>query len=321
MSKLVTIGMPVYKRLNYLPQALSSVYAQDYPNIELIVSDNGMNGSKVSDLVNEYYPRPYRFRQNHVSVDAAVHFNQIIHEASGEYFLLLGDDDEISPNYVSELSGVLDNHQRVSVAFSQTVAIDESGRTLRSSNEDVPSIMSGEEFIRAWCLYRYGFIGFATNLARTSDLRRHGGFPDFSRGNHSDNALVAKLCLGKDVAFSQRCWFRYRVYEASTGLAASIQSFATASVEFLEFLDTDPTLEEFARTHPERWAEIRGYLRKMVWETYFHRWRYMYRQRLSRLEWVRGGFALPFIGGYYRAVLRILGEAMLKYLKNRVATR
>ena len=64
MSKLVTIGIPIYKRLTTLPQALQSVASQDYPDIELIVSDNGENGNKVKEIVEQCYPRPFRFRQN-----------------------------------------------------------------------------------------------------------------------------------------------------------------------------------------------------------------------------------------------------------------
>ena len=96
MTKLVTIGIPVYRRLDFLPHVLNVVNSQDYPDIELIVSDNGMNGSTVHDIVKKYYFRPSRFRQNSSTVGMSIHFNQIINEASGEYFILLADDDEIS---------------------------------------------------------------------------------------------------------------------------------------------------------------------------------------------------------------------------------
>ena len=49
--KLVSIGVPIYKRLEYLPSILKMVYAQDYPSIELIISDNGQNGTKVREII------------------------------------------------------------------------------------------------------------------------------------------------------------------------------------------------------------------------------------------------------------------------------
>ena len=60
---LVTIAVPVYKRMHFLPNALRSVAAQDYPNIELLVSDNGENGPELQDLVSEHYPRPFSLQR------------------------------------------------------------------------------------------------------------------------------------------------------------------------------------------------------------------------------------------------------------------
>ena len=47
------IGIHVYKRLQFLPQAVQSGAAQDYENVELIVSDNGVNGSAIPELVGQ----------------------------------------------------------------------------------------------------------------------------------------------------------------------------------------------------------------------------------------------------------------------------
>src|SRR5688572_32233840 len=108
MAELVTIGIPVYQRLSFLPNVLRSVNQQDYPNIELIVSDNGINGTAILSILKEHCPRTFKFRQNPQVETMSTHFNQIINAASGKYFMLLCDDDEISSNYVSELVGLLE---------------------------------------------------------------------------------------------------------------------------------------------------------------------------------------------------------------------
>jgi len=118
MNKLVTVGIPIYKRLEYLPSVLKIVGSQDYPHIELIVSDNGMNGPAVSEILDRNYSRPSRFRQNPSTVGMSIHFNQIIREASGEYFVLLADDDEISSNYISELVNLLERYPQASLAMA-----------------------------------------------------------------------------------------------------------------------------------------------------------------------------------------------------------
>jgi len=40
MDLKVSIMITTYNRANYLPQAIESALAQDYPNLEVIVSDD-----------------------------------------------------------------------------------------------------------------------------------------------------------------------------------------------------------------------------------------------------------------------------------------
>lgn len=300
---MVTVAIPVYKRLEYLPGVLRSVNAQDYPSIELIVSDNGMNGSQLTEIVDQWATRPYRFRRNSTSVTFPTHFNQLLDEATGKYFVLLSDDDEITANYISELVSILESNPRVAIAFSRQEIMDETGYTIEQSNESLPEVMSGQEFIeRAWGSYDLRMRVYLTNVARTEDIRRCGGYPEFPRGNHGENALAIKLCLNKYVAFSQRCTFRYRYLESGLGLGTDHKDFAKASKLFLEFLDSDTQIQEFASLHANQWKELKGILVRMVWGTYLWRWRNLYRNRLSGLRWVMAAFAMPFIPEYYRAV-------------------
>jgi glycosyltransferase involved in cell wall biosynthesis len=142
MGSLVTIAIPVYKRLHYLPGVLQAVAAQDYHHIDLIVSDNGQNGPKVTEIIDRHYSRPYRFRQNGLTVNIPSHYHQILSETTGEYFVWLADDDLISPTFVSELVGILDNHPEVSAAIARQEVIDTTGRVLRRSSEEVPSFLA-----------------------------------------------------------------------------------------------------------------------------------------------------------------------------------
>jgi glycosyltransferase involved in cell wall biosynthesis len=306
MPELVTVGIPVYKRLQYLPQALSGVQKQDYPNIELVVSDNGINGKKVTHIIDKFYARPYRLRENAASVSAVVHFNQIIQEATGKYFVLLSDDDEISANYISQLVNIMEDDPQVAIAFSRQELIDEGGQIRGSSKKNIPPIMSGQEFIRAWCSYTLGFKCFLTNMSRLKDIRLCGGFPDFPMACHSDNALVLKLCLNRYVAFSQTCTFRYRVHESSLGISADYKDVAGASKQFLNFLDSDPKILEFASIQPDLWYQSKERLTKMIWRGYLWRWKRGYRKTLPPWKWIRAAVVLPFIPAYYRAVVSTL---------------
>lgn len=301
--KLVTIGLPIWKRLEYLPHVLKLIEAQDHPSIELLVSDNGLNGTKVQEAVRANYSRPFTFRQNASIAELPEHFNQIVQQASGEFFVMLSDDDEITPTFVSELVGLLERYPQASVAFAKQEIITEEGVVLRKSMEPSVDIMSGPDFIRAtWKRFQLGFEALGTNLARLATIRGCGGYPSFRRGSGIDNALVIKLCLNSSIAFGKKCAWRFRVYEASHGWQVSIKDLAASTKEFIRFLDTDPVINGLARANPGQWDELKGALVYNEWQTYFWRWREIYRSRLSTFEWTRAAFAMPLILPYYRKV-------------------
>jgi glycosyltransferase involved in cell wall biosynthesis len=311
MNLLVTIGIPIYKRVHYLPHILKVVERQDYPEIELLISDNGMNGTKVLEMVAQHYSRPYKFRQNAATVSISKHYNQLVDAASGKYFVLLCDDDSISENFVSELAARLEQNPSAAAAVARQEIIDESDAVVAQSAAALPDRLSGPEFINsAWRTHKYGFKCFATFMGRTDLIKRCGAYPDFTTGTHNDDALLIKLCLAGDIALSDRCCFRWRQYDSSHGWSISIADLAKASREFLHFLKSDPAVLDFARRSPRAWADTKSTLVELGWTTYYWRWAGMYRRKLPTGEWLKAAFALPFIPAYYGRVARtIFSEA------------
>jgi glycosyltransferase involved in cell wall biosynthesis len=314
---LVTIALPIWKRLEYLPHILKIIEAQDYPDIELIVSDNGENETRVHDLVKAHYSRPFRFRQNPETVNVSEHFNQILQIAAGEYFVLICDDDEISSNYISTLVQQLENHPEVSVAYSRQEIINGNSVVIRKSKDFPARVIPGAEFIRGlWKTFEFGFEAIGTFMARTSQVVECGGYPDFVRGSGIDNALVIKLCLDSMVALSPECVWRWRVHETGYGWSLSPKGLSTSHLQFMRFLDNDPVIRKLAALRPAEWRELKSMLVENEWQTYFWRWRDIFRDRLSRFEWVKAAFAMPFILPYYRKVLSVFrNEAKIQTMK------
>jgi glycosyltransferase involved in cell wall biosynthesis len=318
---LVTIAMPIYRRLHYLPQALGSVAAQGYPAIDLIVSDNGENTDEVREIVERHYAGPFRFRRNERTVRVDEHFNQLLGEARGEYFLVLADDDQLGDNFLRGLVEVLRDDPGVGVAIARMCVIDEDGREVDPglAKREPPARMGAAEFVRMWCRGGYDFVTFLTVMCRTEDLRRTGGYPDFpEHGTSIDDAVVLRLAVGRQVAWVRDAVFRNRVYEASHGLSLPIRELALDLRRYLRFLDRDESLQGFARRDPVAWGEIRALQREMTWRTYRYRWRHMYRQRMGFAEWARAAFRMPPIPAYYASVLPQVLRAGLSRARRRV---
>ena len=307
MAAQVTVGIPIYKRLSFLPNVLRNVNQQDYTNLEIIVSDNGMNGRAISSILKKHCPRSFKFRQNPHVVTMSTHFNQIISAASGKYFMLLCDDDEISPNYVSELVTLLEQNPQASIALSKQEIIDESGDTIRRSSDNFPALLSGPDLIRAaWQSHEYKYEGFVTYLARTDQIKACGGYPEFCKGLSHDDALLLKLCIDNYVALSSRCLFRFRIYESSHGALISLGEVEQATRDFLRFLKSDPHIQQFASKQPIEWKSLKKIVERMNWEFYYSRWSGMNRENLTTSQWIKAAFALPFIPGYYLRVASTL---------------
>ncbi len=307
MAKLVTIALPVYKRLDYAVDALKSIAAQDYPHIELIVSDNGQNGNQVRELAERWYPKPFRFRQNATTVPIPTHYNQLIEAATGEYFAFLDYDDTLSENYVSELVKILDGDPTVAVAIAREDIVDPSLRVLRVSSDRIPARLTGPDFLRAWTAY--GYESYATVLGRTALIKEDGGHPNIPGGTYTDDALLIKLCLRGDVGVSQACVFRWRWSPISHGWSLKCAGLAEDTRAFLRFLDGDPAIARYSAREPVPWKELHASLSRYVWYTYFERWAGMYREKLTFPEWVKAGFALPYMPEYYRLVREALWYA------------
>ncbi|TGP57160.1 glycosyltransferase [bacterium M00.F.Ca.ET.230.01.1.1] len=101
---LVSIITAHYNRARLLPQAIASVRRQDYPNIELIVVDDGSTDPDAIRLLAEVEPefeqRGWRIiRQKNGFLGKAR--NTGIRAAKGSLILFLDDDNALFPNAVS----------------------------------------------------------------------------------------------------------------------------------------------------------------------------------------------------------------------------
>jgi glycosyltransferase involved in cell wall biosynthesis len=101
---LVTLGVPVRNGAGMLRAALDSIVAQDYPNIEILVSDNASDDA-TPDILAEYaakHPNMRVIRQEK-PLTAIDNFLFVMREARGDFFAWCAHDDTRSHDFVSGL--------------------------------------------------------------------------------------------------------------------------------------------------------------------------------------------------------------------------
>lgn len=92
---MVTIIIPVYKTEKYLDECISSVLAQDYPNLEILLIDDGSPDMcpKLCDGYAAAHKNIYVIHQKNMGLGLAR--NTGIRAAKGEYIFFLDSDDKM----------------------------------------------------------------------------------------------------------------------------------------------------------------------------------------------------------------------------------
>jgi hypothetical protein len=126
---LVSIGMPVYNAEQYLALALESLLAQDYPNVELIISDNH-SADRTEEICRLFAARDSRIRYLRQPQNQGMPWNFacVVREARGEYFMWAAHDDLFHPSYVRKCVEKLAAHPGAICCCTEINFIDADGR-------------------------------------------------------------------------------------------------------------------------------------------------------------------------------------------------
>ena len=99
----VTVGIPTINRSSLALRAVRSALAQTYGDMEVIVSDDASTDDTIARLRELHDSRLILFEQKQ-RLGLVGNFDFCLRHASGEFFLLLGDDDVLLHTAIERLS-------------------------------------------------------------------------------------------------------------------------------------------------------------------------------------------------------------------------
>ncbi len=128
--QLVSIGIPTHNRSYSLTRAIESALAQDYPCLEVVISDNGSSDS-TQELCESLCKQDDRIRylRQHKNIGPTANFAAVLDAARGQYFMWLADDDSLSTEYVASCMRALQSTQGCVLACGQAVFTTRHGTT------------------------------------------------------------------------------------------------------------------------------------------------------------------------------------------------
>lgn len=127
----ISVIIPTYNRCELLCRALSSVFGQGYPAVEVVVVDDGSDDG-TAEMINNDFPSVKYYFQENKGVSAAR--NRGIGLASGEWVAFLDSDDEWLPNKLqSQVDALLDSPE-VKVCHTEEIWV-RNGKRVNQMNK------------------------------------------------------------------------------------------------------------------------------------------------------------------------------------------
>lgn len=218
-SPKISICIPTYNQVEFLPQALESALNQTFKDIEIVVSVNHCTDD-TNDILKKYsgprlkIVRPDRF------LKMAENWSFCVSHSSGEYFNLLSSDDILFPEFAAEQVTLLDQHPNVAFTHCACELINEKGQVIGKEKSIYPSFnRRGEQELKR---YIYGprcvLVG---TLIRRKAYNQVGGF--HSWGIIGDWDLWLRLLQVGDVVYNQHILAQYRSWIDAKGMRYNYQ--------------------------------------------------------------------------------------------------
>lgn len=126
-SPLVSVGLPVRDAGHRVEAVVESVLAQDYPNLELVISDNAStDGTEQVCRALARADARVRYHRQPENVGLLNNFVTAMRLGHGEFFRWIGDDDTLEPNCVSRCVAAFQADPRLVLVTTQVAYLEES---------------------------------------------------------------------------------------------------------------------------------------------------------------------------------------------------
>lgn len=249
-TPLVSVVIPCYGQAAYLEEAIESVLAQTYAQVEIVVVDDGSpdNAARLAAR----FPWVRCVRQANAGLAAAR--NTGIRESEGELLVFLDADDRLLPRALEVGVEELRAQPEAAFAFGRYRRVSGDGRRLENDDQPRPEADPYSVFLR----YNYAGIP-ATGIFRRSALEEAGNFDETLPGVE-DYDLGLRLSRQFTIRPHSDYVVEYRVHGG--GMSRNPATMLKMTLEALgrqrRHVRSDPTLRSAYREGKRFWRDYYG---------------------------------------------------------------
>jgi len=211
-----SIVMPVYNvEIKWLHKAIESVKRQNYKNWELCIADDCSTKPEVREYLSNIHDERIKIKFLEKNGGISVASNEAASLATGDYILLMDNDDEITYDALYEFLRVVKD-KNADVIYSDQEIIDEYGN---ESNPLYKPDWSPELFLSQ--MYLGHLVGFKRSLFETV-----GGFRSEFNGSQDYDLLLRIIEQSQIIEHVSKILYKWRAIPSSTATNPGSKPYA-----------------------------------------------------------------------------------------------
>ena len=266
---LISFCFTTYKRPDYLKKTLQSVLLQTYTNYEVIVSDNDTEQSGCA-AVEGFNDGRFKYFANEQNLGMKKSFNRSLQKASGDYIVMIADDDPVYPDMLSTLVHLAETypgyglylggcnwfctHPNIAALYSLKVGMNSC-----LANKPVGEVTTfgASEFLNNFFNFNiFPSYLWSTGMVRREILVEKGGVPDYDTPFLGDYAYLSIMASHSGCVVINDALGHQTIHEQNFGRAQNEQ-IGKAAVNFIDYVG-----EKIK--HVDRWPEIEQNMKRFV---------------------------------------------------------
>lgn len=226
-TPLVSVCIPAYNADSTIGETLEAVLAQDYPLLDVVVSDN-QSTDRTREIVLQYAERGVRYCLHSEGrpawatrmpnyIGGFANWTFVLSQGRGEFLCLFHSDDLYEPSIVRRQVEVMQAYPNVGAVFTRARLIGEDSRPIRMKTcklphelrrfvvLDFPALLNG-------VLAHSNFLLAPSVMLRRSVIEKVGGFSERHFLTSADLEMWLRIAReGHEIAIIDEPLLKYRV--------------------------------------------------------------------------------------------------------------
>lgn len=263
---LVSVLIPAYNHENYIQETIESIINQTYPNIELIILDDGSK-DKTWEKITELKPKcENRFVKIHFETKqnegTCITLNKLLKLSSGEFVYIIASDDLAKPQAIEKEVKFLQDNPDYALAVGDNEYVDSMGKQIFRTQKAFTSNIKNAKYktVKEFLSSKLKIDFLSDDFGSYKTLYKENYIPNGylirknifeTIGNFTKNApledfwLMLQISKYKKMKYIDEILFSYRIHDTNTiGNSTRMRELTTQTRNYEQKL-----LEKYLTNH------------------------------------------------------------------------